>query len=90
MSISSTERTRLEARLATKEAQLDVANTTLSSLLSKELDSYRFDSGESAQSAQRKSVTQLERLIRLLESEIDSIRRRLNGAGLVNFALRRN
>jgi len=82
-------KTRLETRLARKEAQLEIAYTTYETLLAEVNASYRFDSGEGSESTKKRDLDSLKKQIDSLESEIDGIRRRLSGLGLVRISLKR-
>jgi hypothetical protein len=87
--LSAATRTRLQADLATVVAQIDAANAALTSLVAKEIESYRLDTGEASQQAKRVDIEKLERLISRLEARADRIRQRLAGAGVVNLNVRR-
>lgn len=81
--------TRLRATLATKEALLVSAYATYSTLITENIESYKFDSNEGAQQARHLQIDKLKDQIDSLESEIDSLYRRLCGRGIVNLNLRR-
>ena len=51
---------------------------------------YKFDSGEGSQSTVFRSVSEVSRTIRQLESQIDRLYRELLGHTIVNVNLRRN
>ena len=90
MGYMSTEtRERLEDRLTVIEAQIDTANDTMDSLLSKINESYRFDSGEASQQAKRMNIEKLSDQIDILERRAQAIRNRLNGMGVLNLNVRR-
>jgi len=87
--LSATTRTRLQAELTTVEAQISAANTTMTSIVGKEIESYRLDTGEGSQQTKRLDIEKLERLISKLESKAERLRQRLAGAGVVNINVRR-
>ena len=71
-------------------AQLDeLYNTILPALTSGKIKSYEFDSGEGKQKTSYASVTDLQKLIQLLESNLDRIYNKLACTGVVNLNLRR-
>jgi multidrug resistance efflux pump len=86
--ITQSTRTRLEARLAVKEAQLAEADTAYSAALT-EVKEYRLNTGEGTQQMEYRDLKGLEDTITRLEAQIEAIYRRLSGKGLVNFTLRR-
>lgn len=89
--LSSTDRARITAQIATKEAQLAAANAAyLDALTNAEVSSYKLDTGEGSQMVSRRNPTQLQKVINQLEAEIERLYRRLNGSGLCNMNLRRN
>ena len=79
----------LEARLTAKRAQLLATQAALLELIPQNIEEYKLDTGEMEQRARRRKVKELQELQEALESEIDSIYRRLNGGGLVSLNLRR-
>jgi predicted RNase H-like nuclease (RuvC/YqgF family) len=79
-----------QQQLEIKIRQLTAANETLEGLLNKEIFSYTLDTTEGEQITRRQKVTDLKKVIELLESEIDQLMRKLAGCGgLVNLNLRR-
>jgi chromosome segregation ATPase len=74
-------RAEIQAQIDTKTAQLTAANTTLESLLSESVESYKFDSGEGSQQAKRRKIDDLMALIQSLEAQIDWLRRKLQSGG---------
>ncbi len=86
---SAAEIARIEALIATKIAQLALANTTYSALLANDIEEYRFDSGEGSQRARRVKLKEFKDQIDSLQSEIDTLNRRLRAGGLNSIVLRR-
>lgn len=87
--LSSDRRAQLLARLEARDAQLTQAYETYLSSLTAGTERYRFDSNEGSQSAWKTSLRDLEKVISILERQVDHLYRKLNGTGIVNFALRR-
>lgn len=77
------------ARLAKREASLVIAEASYDELLASNVEMYRFDSTEGEQTTKRRKIQEMRDQIQSLESEIDNIRRRLNGTGIVNMNMRR-
>lgn len=88
--ISSTQRQRILAQIARLEAQLEKLYTTYSKMIESGVSSYKFDSGDGSQSTNYRSLTEVSTEIGRLESEIDALYRKLNGAGIANINMRRN
>lgn len=86
---SAAEIARIEALIATKITQLALANTTYSKLLAKDIEEYRFDSNEGSQRARRVKLKEFKDQIDSLQSEIDTLNRRLRAGGLNSIVLRR-
>jgi len=84
-----TTRTRLKARLEKKEDLLDKLYITYDELISDGTESYRFDSGDGSQQAKKRKLSEVKDQIDQLESEIESLQRRISGKGLTNIALKR-
>jgi len=90
MSINDpTYKASLDARLAAKQAQLTATQAAILELIPQNIEEYKMDSGEMEQRARRRKVKELQELQDNLESEIDSIYRRLNGGSLVSMNMRR-
>ena len=87
--INSTTRTRLLARLTKREASLVLAEASYDELLANNVESYRFDSSEGEQQTKRRKLQDIKEQVDSLQAEIDNIRRRLDGKGIVNMNLRR-
>ena len=79
----------LTARLTAKRAQLVLTQTALAELIPVNIEEYKMDSGEMEQRVRRRKVKDLQELQESLESEIDSIYRRLNGGAIVSMNMRR-
>jgi hypothetical protein len=83
-------RARIAAQIASKEATLVKANAAYDSALeSSHISSYTFDGGEGKQQTFRRKPAEIRIEITNLETEIDSLYRRLGGTGVVNMTLRR-
>jgi len=90
MSINDpTYKASLDARLAAKQAQLTATQAAILELIPQNIEEYKMDSGEMEQRVRRRKVKELQELQDNLESEIDSIYRRLNGGSLVSMNMRR-
>lgn len=88
--IHPTELARIQAQIATKEAQLTAANDALTAALEAgDVQSYKFDSGEGSQSASRRGLKELTDMVTRLEQELNRLYNRVNGTGLVTMNLRR-
>ena len=87
--LTSTRRAALLVRLAKREASLAIADAAYDELLANTIEAYRFDSTEGEPQTKRRKVADAKKQVDELESEIDSIRRRLNGTGVINMNLRR-
>ncbi|MCK5127566.1 MAG: hypothetical protein KAR42_15020 [candidate division Zixibacteria bacterium] len=86
--ITSSTRTRISASIAAKEAVL-VSLYAAYSAAATEIEEYRFDSGEGNQRVTYRNLNEIKTNIDALESEIDSLYRRLAGKGVINMNLRR-
>jgi len=86
--INSTRNARIRARIETKESQLTAAETALENAMT-EIESYSLNTGEGTQTTKHRKIEDLLEAIRILESEIDKLYRKLNGTGLINMNLRR-
>jgi len=88
MGITSTRKTWIQERITLKKAYL----TSLYNLQENfdEVLNYKFDSGEGSQSTVFRSVSEVSRTIRQIESQIDRLNRELLGHSIVNVNLRRN
>ncbi len=79
----------LEARLESKQAQLELTRTAFDELVIQNIEEYRLNSGEMAQWTRRRKINELAELQERLEAEIDSLYRRLKGGGIVSINMRR-
>jgi len=88
MSITSSRKTWIQERITLKKAYL----TSLYNLQENfdEVLNYKFDSGEGSQSTVFRSVSEVSRTIRIIESQIDRLNRELLGHSIINVNLRRN
>lgn len=88
--LSPLNRQRILAQIATKETQLELANTAYSAALaSGDTESYLFDSKEGKQSTTLRSPSVLFSQIQRLEADLDRLYRRLSGTGVITMNLRR-
>jgi len=87
--LNSAERQTLIDRRTTYQSMLTKLQATYEAELEKPIEEYRFSSGEGAQQARRRKLSELREEMQWLESEIDLINRRLKGSGLVNLNMRR-
>jgi hypothetical protein len=79
----------LQARLVVKEAQLLLANTTLSDLLTQQIEAYKFSDQTGRQEAINLDIAKIMKLISLLEKEIDNINNKLTNNHVRYIRLRR-
>lgn len=88
MSCLTTERRAdLQEKLTKKEAQLTVLYAAFENFDG--VREYRFDSGEGMQQTKYRSLPEIQKTIDIIESQIERIKRQLNGTGLNNIVLRR-
>lgn len=81
---------RIQAQIATKEAQLTAANTAYDEALrNSEVQSYMLDTGEGKQATTRRKPAEIYTQIKQLESDLNRLYRRLGGTGIVSVTLRR-
>ena len=88
MAITQARKTRLENRITKKELYLTSLYTLQENF--DDVLNYKFDSGEGSQSTVFRSVSEVSRTIRQIESQIDRLNRELLGHSIVNVNLRRN
>lgn len=88
MGITSARKIWIQERITLKKAYL----TSLYNLQENFDDvlNYKFDSGEGSQSTVYRSVSEVSRTIRQVESQIDRLNRELLGHSIINVTLRRN
>lgn len=88
---SSALKAKLTARLTRYESLLDAAYTAMEASESSEMTvgSYRLDTGEGSQSVTERDLQTIERRINWLESQIDHLRQRLAGLGVVAITMKR-
>lgn len=87
---NAAKRAEIQARIDAKEAQLSDANTSLESILTSTVESYKFDSGEGSQQVKQIKIDNLMKLIQSLEAQIDWYKRKLQtGGGLTAINVRR-
>jgi len=82
-------RARIIATIQIKQIQLAKLYATFERALETDAERYKFDSNEGSQQTWRRKLDDMKSVIDSLESEIDSLYRRLEGAGIVNMNLRR-
>lgn len=88
--LTSAQRTKIQAEITKKEAQLDLLNDSyLSAIQNSEVEEYSFSSGEGQQRTKRRRLKELRDEIEWLESAISLLYRKLYGKSLVNLNLRR-
>ena len=87
--LSAAEIARIRALIATKEAQLSLANATYEKLLAQDTEEYRLNTGEGSQWATKRKIAALSDEITKLESAIDQLNRKLRAGGIVSVVLRR-
>lgn len=88
--LSTTRRAELEAERDTLIAQLTVLNTAITSAMTTgHIQSYSLDTGEGKQTTKYRSIDEMFKARDLIQSQIDTINRKLRGTGLVNINLRR-
>lgn len=88
-SLTQAEQTAILTQIETKTEQLEEANNTYRKLLKQEVEDYRFDTTEGSQRARRVSIVDMQKVIESLESQIDSLYRKLRSGGLRMINLRR-
>jgi hypothetical protein len=88
--ITPTRYARIEAKIVTKEAQLVLAQAALDAALpNAEVSEYEFDSGEGRQQVKRRNVTQLQKTVKTLEDELDSLYQQKEGTGITRRRITR-
>lgn len=88
-SLSSARIAQIKQRLAVKELQLTAAYALLDELLANPYQMSRFDSGEGSQQSSQKKLTDAQKAISTLESEINRLQAKLARKGIVNMTMRR-
>ena len=88
--LTSSQRAAITAEIADIDEMIAVIKAAyLSSLGNAEIETYRFDSGDGSQRADRRSPKQLKEQWDDLKSERARLQRALNGTSNVNMNLRR-
>lgn len=87
--LTTAERTAIQAQITTKTEQLTEANETLRKLLKVQAEEYWLSTEEGTQRVRRLKVKDLQQVIEALESQIDSLTRKLGSGGLRTQNLRR-
>ena len=91
MSITSTRKARIQARITAKETYRDsLYNLQANFDDGGDVESYRFDSGEGSQQTKFRSLSEVDMAIRRVESTIERLYRLLEGTAIINVTLRRN
>lgn len=85
--LTAERRVELEERLQKKQTLLENLYSALDNFDG--VREYKFDSGEGMQQTKYHSLADIQKNIEILESQIDRIKRILNGTGLNNINLRR-
>lgn len=89
--LTTSRRSRLQARLDKKITQLALANAAYDDALgSGNVSSYRFDSGEGSQQTKFRSLEDMRKAIGVLESDINRLEQKLSGRGLTQHNMRRS
>lgn len=83
--METTRRARLEARLATKEAQLEALEATYTEMSAWSVKEYELDTAGDVQRVRRISLKELREQIKTLETEIDNLYSKLNGGGVIKL-----
>lgn len=84
-------RTRLLAKKTKLEIAIDALDTAyVSAIENFEVESYRFDSGEGSHQTKRRSPSEIEKQISILEKRLCHVINELAGVGIINVQLRRN
>lgn len=78
-----------KAELAKYEARLAKYETAIDSIVSGEIESYRFDSGDGSQQVKMLNMSDLEKQISYLQSRINRLRSELRGTAVMTVNLRR-
>ena len=89
MDYISARKTRLQNRLARTQSVLTALYATFDEMATQGVSSYKFDSGEGSQSANRKSSEEIANLIERYEAEEEHYINELACMGLVVMQLRR-
>jgi dynactin complex subunit len=78
--------TILKERLVIKEAQLAKLYIQLDQAIDNiDIESYSLDTGNGKQATKRRRPAEIQELIDILEREIDALRRKLRGTGIVSL-----
>lgn len=80
--------TRIQARITTKEAQLETLETNYA-LASTELAGYKIDTGGNMQQVMYRKLDAMGREMRILESEINNLYSQLEGGNVKMIRKRR-
>ena len=87
--LSTAQKARYEAKIATYTTLVVAAETALEEALARPLESYKFDSGEGSQQAKSRKLAELEKTLRSLESRLDYYQNKIDGKGLYSPRFRR-
>lgn len=87
--LSASRVARIKAQIVIKEKQLDEANELYSKLLNNPNASYRFEDGEGAQQVSTRKLTDVQKVIDSLESQLNRLYNQLSGRGLTRTTLNR-
>lgn len=82
-------KTRLQARLARKEAQLELLYDAVDKMVAREISSFELNTGEADQKIVFKSPEAIRKFTTSLENEIDHIYRTLQSQNFIRFTTNR-
>jgi len=87
--LSATKKADYTARITRLQTSLAILEDTYDKAAARDVESYKFDSGEGSQQAKSRNLEDLDKQIRSLQSRIDYYQAKLDGTGLVSQRFRR-